>query len=138
MDRGAKRQSARNGLEMGQEPAPVLEVLGNQTTRPGPLQGRLALRSGIEREDLPPGLRLPPERSPARSRSLSRSTVGAGYDVLEQDGVLDRCQGSGNPHPEGPRPADFGRAPSARPGPGLPTVRSRRVQLPDTVTHASR
>jgi DNA-binding transcriptional MocR family regulator len=92
-----KDQSTLNGLEVGQEQAPVLQVLGNWTAGKGPLYRRLAqaLRSAIERGDLPPGLRLPPERVLARSLSVSRSTVVAAYDLLERDAVLDRRQGSG-------------------------------------------
>ena len=92
-----KDQSAPNGLELGREQARVLQVLGNWTAGEGPLYRQLAraLRSAIDRGDLPPGLRLPPERVLARSLSVSRSTVVAAYDVLERDDVLDRRQGSG-------------------------------------------
>ena len=75
----------------------LLVTLGDWTARPGPLRARLAaaLESAIERGDLPPETRLPPERSLARQLHLSRNTVVSAYDTLRDDGLLHRRQGSG-------------------------------------------
>jgi DNA-binding transcriptional MocR family regulator len=64
---------------------------------PGPLYRRLAaaLRAGIQRGDLSPGMRLPPERHLAAAAGVGRSTVVAAYDLLREDGLVERRQGSG-------------------------------------------
>jgi DNA-binding transcriptional MocR family regulator len=54
-----------------------------------------ALRGAIQRGDLPDGTRLPPERQLAEQLLVSRTTVVAAYELLRQDDMLDRRQGSG-------------------------------------------
>jgi DNA-binding transcriptional MocR family regulator len=63
----------------------------------GPLQRRLAaaLTSAIERHDLLPGTRLPPERVLAAQLGVARTTVSAAYELLERRGLVDRLQGRG-------------------------------------------
>jgi DNA-binding transcriptional MocR family regulator len=63
----------------------------------GPLYERLAaaLRRAVERGELVPGTRLPPERELARQLGLGRNTVAAAFDLLRRDGVVVRRQGSG-------------------------------------------
>jgi DNA-binding transcriptional MocR family regulator len=88
-------QSELNGLN--QDAADVPRILSNWTARRGPLYQRLAaaLRGAIQRGDLPDGTRLPPERQLAEQLLISRSTVVAAYELLRQDEILDRRQGSG-------------------------------------------
>lgn len=71
--------------------------LGPWSSRPGPLYRRLAdaLRSGIERGEIEPGAKLPPERVLARQLAVSRTTVVQAYDVLRGDEWLESRQGSG-------------------------------------------
>jgi DNA-binding transcriptional MocR family regulator len=92
-----KIQSPESGLEIQDHLSFMLAALGAWSAGRGPLYRRLAdaLRSAVDRGDLPPGTRLPPERLLARTLSVSRSTVVAAYDLLEQVEVLDRRQGSG-------------------------------------------
>lgn len=106
-----KGQSEPNGLDSGQNHAAPLHALANWTAGRGPLYARLAraLRSAVERGDLPPGRRLPAERVLAHLLAVSRSTVVAAYDQLERDGVVDRRQGSGTrilDRQDRPRPAE--------------------------------
>src|SRR5919201_2771547 len=54
-----------------------------------------ALRDAIQRGDLRHGSRLPPERALAERLMISRSTVVAAYDLLVQDDLVERRQGSG-------------------------------------------
>src|SRR5688572_24504995 len=54
-----------------------------------------ALRRLVETGDLPPGLRLPSERSLADALSVSRGTVVAAYDLLRSDDLVRSRQGSG-------------------------------------------
>ncbi|HZD71797.1 MAG TPA: PLP-dependent aminotransferase family protein [Actinomycetes bacterium] len=63
----------------------------------GPLHARLAsaLAAAIERGDILPGTRLPPERSLAKALSVGRSTVVAAYASLARQGLVARRQGSG-------------------------------------------
>jgi DNA-binding transcriptional MocR family regulator len=63
----------------------------------GPLQRRLAaaLASAIERHDLLPGTRLPPERVLAAQLGVARTTVSAAYELLGRRGLVDRLQGRG-------------------------------------------
>src|SRR5438094_8443655 len=62
----------------------------------GPLYERLAaaLRRGVERGELLPGTRLPPERELARQLELGRNTVAAALELLRQDGVVAPRRGS--------------------------------------------
>src|SRR5215470_17397406 len=63
----------------------------------GPLQRRLAtaLASAVERHDLLPGTKLPPERVLAAQLGVARTTVSAAYALLERKGLVDRRQGRG-------------------------------------------
>jgi DNA-binding transcriptional MocR family regulator len=63
----------------------------------GPLHRRLAaaLASAVERQDLLPGTKLPPERVLAAQLGVARTTVSAAYELLERRGLVDRRQGRG-------------------------------------------
>jgi len=63
----------------------------------GPLQRRLAaaLASAVERHDLLPRTKLPPERVLAAQLGVARTTVSAAYALLERRGLVDRRQGRG-------------------------------------------
>ncbi|MCC5948479.1 MAG: PLP-dependent aminotransferase family protein [Nitriliruptoraceae bacterium] len=63
----------------------------------GPLYRLLsdALKRAIDRGEIPLGTVLPPERSLARSLSVSRATVVAAYDRLKAERWLESRQGSG-------------------------------------------
>lgn len=54
-----------------------------------------ALKQAIDRGEIPLGTVLPPERTLARSLSVSRATVVAAYDRLKTEGWLQSRQGSG-------------------------------------------
>jgi DNA-binding transcriptional MocR family regulator len=75
----------------------LARLLGRWSSGHGPLYRRLAdaLRSSIERGDLPAGARLPAERVLARALSLSRTTVVLAYGRLREQGLLESHQGSG-------------------------------------------
>jgi DNA-binding transcriptional MocR family regulator len=81
----------------------------------GPRYRRLAeaLRAAIQRGDLPAGVLLPPERLLARQLAVSRSTVVAAYDLLRDEQLVDRRQGSGtrvrNIQSPPPRESELGR-----------------------------
>jgi DNA-binding transcriptional MocR family regulator len=72
-------------------------VLATWTPASGPIYKQLAeaLRAAIQRGDLRHGSRLPPERALAERLLISRSTVVAAYDLLVQDDLVERRQGSG-------------------------------------------
>jgi DNA-binding transcriptional MocR family regulator len=84
--------------------------LGAWTEGKGPLYRRLAaaLRTSIAQGLIPPGTRLPAERSLAELIHVSRGTVVAAYGLLEEEGLVDRRQGSGTVvrAPAVPRPDD--------------------------------
>jgi DNA-binding transcriptional MocR family regulator len=63
----------------------------------GPLGKRLAaaLTAAVERQDLLPGTKLPPERVLAAQLGVARTTVSAAYETLEQRGLVHRRQGRG-------------------------------------------
>lgn len=79
------------------DPAVVLELIGDWSTRPGPLYRRLAaaLADGVADGALVHGARLPAERQLAAALSVSRMTVVAAYDQLRSAGVVESRQGSG-------------------------------------------
>ncbi len=58
-----------------------------------PLAG--AITAAIRRGDVPAGSRLPTERSLASALGLSRGSVVAAYELLRDDGLVLRRQGSG-------------------------------------------
>jgi DNA-binding transcriptional MocR family regulator len=72
-------------------------ILNDWNAGAGPLYERLALalRSAVERREVPPDTQLPPERTLAGLLKLSRTTVVAAYDQLRSEGLLDSRQGSG-------------------------------------------
>jgi DNA-binding transcriptional MocR family regulator len=103
MDRHSQSQSELNGL---------IGVLGPLVAGGrGPLYRRLAdaLRAAIGRGELPDGFLLPTERLLARRLAVSRSTVVAAYDLLRDERLVERRQGSGTRvrHPQAPRPRPF-------------------------------
>ena len=63
----------------------------------GPMYTRLAqaMRSAIERGELPGGTRLPPERPLAEALEVSRTTVVLAYHRLREQGLVESRQGSG-------------------------------------------
>jgi DNA-binding transcriptional MocR family regulator len=72
-------------------------LLETATQGEGPLYRCLsdALKRAIDRGEIPLGTVLPPERTLARSLSVSRATVVAAYDRLKTEGWLQSRQGSG-------------------------------------------
>ena len=76
----------------------------------GPLGRRLAhaLRKLIEGGVLPPGHRLPPERSLAARLAVGRTTVTQALDELRAEGQLVSRQGSGTFVAGTPAPAEVG------------------------------
>jgi DNA-binding transcriptional MocR family regulator len=75
----------------------VIRQLGNWTETRGSLHARLgaALQRAIAQGLLPPGVRLPAERSLAQALALSRTTVLSAYGTLKADGWLESRPGSG-------------------------------------------
>ena len=75
----------------------ILGGLGDWSERGGPLYVRLAaaLRDAIAQGSLPPGTRLPAERTLAQLVLVSRGTAVAAYNLLEEEGAVERRQGSG-------------------------------------------
>jgi len=71
--------------------------LGNFPRGDGPLYQQLAqtLTSAVERGDLLPGTRLPPERALAEVLKLSRTTVVQAYARLREAGTIESRHGSG-------------------------------------------
>lgn len=63
----------------------------------GPLYQRLAsaLAAAIRRGELLAGARLPPERALAARLGIGRGTVSAAYELLSEQGIIDRRQGRG-------------------------------------------
>jgi DNA-binding transcriptional MocR family regulator len=72
-------------------------ALGGWRRGNGPLYRRLAaaLTTAIERQELLPGTRLPPERVLAAHLAVARATVSAAYELLERRGLVRRRQGRG-------------------------------------------
>jgi len=71
--------------------------LGGWRRGSGPLSRRLAaaLIAAIERQELLPGTKLPPERVLAAHLAVARTTVSAAYELLERQGLVRRRQGRG-------------------------------------------
>ena len=75
----------------------VIDEIGAWATGPGPLYRQLAraIAHGIDRGALAVGWRLPSERTLAAALAVSRGTAVAAYDVLVDDGAIERRRGSG-------------------------------------------
>lgn len=75
----------------------LVTLLGAWSHAPGPLYRLLArsLRTAILAGDIPAGTRLPAERALADALAVSRNTVVAAYDVLDQESLIKRQHGSG-------------------------------------------
>lgn len=86
----------RSGLNI--ESSALARLLGPWMRGKGPL--RLRLKSAIEKAILEglisDGTRLPSERRFAEASGVSRSTIVSAYDLLEEDGLLERKRGSGS------------------------------------------
>ena len=86
-----------NGLNLARDFVEHLTRSNGWAAGRGPLYQRLseALQAAIERGDVTPGMRLPAERLLAEGIGVSRSTVVAAYERLQQRGLVERRQGSG-------------------------------------------
>ncbi|TQM00096.1 DNA-binding transcriptional MocR family regulator [Actinoallomurus bryophytorum] len=75
----------------------MLGLLGRWSAGRGPLHLLLAarLRRLIDDGELPPGMRLPPDRTLASALAVGRNTVVAAYDLLRDERRIVRRQGSG-------------------------------------------
>ncbi len=75
----------------------LIGVLGGWSVGDGPLYRQLAaaMTAAIDRGDLPPGMRLPAERSLADALPAARNTVVAAFGLLVESGHVARRQGSG-------------------------------------------
>jgi DNA-binding transcriptional MocR family regulator len=78
-------------------PQALADLLGHWPAADGPLYRLLATRIGrlADTGQLPPGIRLPPERTLAATLAVSRNTVALAYQVLRDDGMAESRQGSG-------------------------------------------
>ncbi len=78
-------------------PQALADLLGRWPAADGPLYRLLATRIGrlADTGELPPGIRLPPERALAAALAVSRNTVALAYQVLRDDGMAESRQGSG-------------------------------------------
>lgn len=78
-------------------PIELRDALDGWRQGQGPLAGRLAaaLAAAMDRQDLLPGTRLPPERLLAAQLGVARTTVSAAYDLLGRRGLVSRRQGRG-------------------------------------------
>lgn len=75
----------------------LASALGDFPRGEGPLYQQLAdaIAAAVERSDLLPGTRLPPERALADALRLSRTTVGQAYARLRDAGTIESRHGSG-------------------------------------------
>lgn len=75
----------------------LADLLGRWSASEGPLYRLLAMRIArlADTGELPPGLRLPPERELADALSVSRNTVAAAYQLLRDEGMAQSRQGAG-------------------------------------------
>jgi DNA-binding transcriptional MocR family regulator len=78
-------------------PQALADLLGPWPAADGPLYRLLSARIGrlADTGQLPPGIRLPPERTLAAALAVSRNTVALAYQVLRDDGMAESRQGSG-------------------------------------------
>jgi DNA-binding transcriptional MocR family regulator len=74
-----------------------VSLLGVWTGGKGPLHGKLAraIQTAVALGSLPPGIRLPAERSLADALKLSRTTVVTAYNGLRSENWVESRQGSG-------------------------------------------
>ncbi|QBD80418.1 PLP-dependent aminotransferase family protein [Ktedonosporobacter rubrisoli] len=95
MDLGIQIHLAKKWLEM--DLTNFVNILGAWSRASGPLYRLLAqaLRQAILEGDIPAGTRLPAERMLAEALAVSRNTVIAAYDVLQQESLIIRQHGSG-------------------------------------------
>src|SRR5581483_2659647 len=79
-------------------PAALSQLLGPWTHGKGSLHIRLkaAVEKAILDGLIADGTRLPSERGLADAAGVSRSTIVAAYDMLEEDLLLERRRGSGS------------------------------------------
>jgi DNA-binding transcriptional MocR family regulator len=77
--------------------ADLIRTLGDFPRSDGPLYRQVAdaIAAAVERSDLLPGTRLPPERSLAETLKLSRTTVVQAYARLREAGTIESRHGSG-------------------------------------------
>lgn len=75
----------------------IADLLAGDLAGDGPLYRVLAegLKRAIDRGEIPLGTVLPPERTLAKTLSVSRSTVVSAYDRLKVEGWVESRQGSG-------------------------------------------
>lgn len=75
----------------------LVHALGDWSARDGPIYQRLssAFAEAVERGDLPHGSLVPSERTLAATLRLSRGTIVAALQLLQEQGVVERRQGSG-------------------------------------------
>jgi DNA-binding transcriptional MocR family regulator len=78
-------------------PSALSQLLGPWMHGKGPLRARLkgAVEKAILDGLIADGTRLPSERGFADAGGVSRSTIVSAYDLLEEDGLLERRRGSG-------------------------------------------
>uniref|UniRef100_UPI0039BEDA9F aminotransferase-like domain-containing protein n=1 Tax=Lentzea alba TaxID=2714351 RepID=UPI0039BEDA9F len=106
-------------MDRFQDPAELVEVLGDWASARGPLYRKLsgAMARAMRAGDLPHGERLPSERDLARMLQVSRATVVAAYDELRGNGMIASLRGSGtrvNLKPVKRRAGSDGRVPGGR------------------------
>ncbi|MEW2359775.1 PLP-dependent aminotransferase family protein [Spirillospora sp. NPDC029432] len=109
----------RPQVDRFRDPGELAEILGDWTSGPGPLYGKLAraLRLAVLDGAIDPGERLPSERALARALVVSRATVVTAYDELRGLGIVDSRRGSGTRvlrQPAASRPGADGRVPGGR------------------------
>lgn len=75
----------------------LADLLGRWSALDGPLYKLLAARIAdlADTGELPPGVRLPPERQLAAAISVSRNTTTAAYQLLRDEGLAQTRQGAG-------------------------------------------